>query len=334
MLNENNMVSKSKTIIDLKNLDLNLQELKVLDVYLSKINPKNMDTAKVRFTKKEYCELISVNPNWLKTKRLSKYLQHLFNNSVVEWLDDEQESFKLHHLFEEAEYDKKNSTITLECGKSDYVRSMFFNINACGYIKYALKNTLYLKSTYSIRLYLYCLQNRFRKQWKITLEEFKENVLEVSDIETYSQYKFLNAYILKPSIKEINEKTNLEIKYSSIKKGNKIHTLEFTCHFKDSEDVINGDYKEISNSDIENPYPRYSDDYMIWEVEQRFQKKMGKAEKKIIREYCELYDPRRVICALNEAVCYEKLNLYYVETILKTWIKKGFSVEEIENGMR
>ena len=45
------------------------------------------------------------------------------------------------------------------------------------------------------------------------MEELKENILEVSDIETYSQYKFLNAYILKPSIKEINEKTNLEIKY-------------------------------------------------------------------------------------------------------------------------
>ena len=58
MLNENNLVSKSKTIIDLKNLDLNLQELKVLDVYLSKINPKNIDTAKVRFTKKEYCKLV------------------------------------------------------------------------------------------------------------------------------------------------------------------------------------------------------------------------------------------------------------------------------------
>lgn len=40
MLNENNLVSKSKTIIDLKNLDLNLQELKVLDVYLSKSIPK------------------------------------------------------------------------------------------------------------------------------------------------------------------------------------------------------------------------------------------------------------------------------------------------------
>ena len=217
MLNENNLVSKSKTIIDLKNLDLNLQELKVLDVYLSKINPKNIDTAKVRFTKKEYCDLISVNSNWLKTKRLSKYLQHLFNNSVVEWLDDEQENFKLHHLFEEAEYDKTTQEIILECGRSDYVRSMFFDINTCGYIKYALKNTLYLKSTYSIKLYLYFLQNRFRKKWKIALEELKENILEVSDIETYSQYKFLNAYILKPSIKEINEKTNLEIKYFSIK---------------------------------------------------------------------------------------------------------------------
>lgn len=161
MLNENNLVSKSKTIIDLKNLDLNLQELKVLDVYLSKINPKNIDTAKVRFTKKEYCDLISVNSNWLKTKRLSKYLQHLFNNSVVEWLDDEQENFKLHHLFEEAEYDKTTQEIILECGRSDYVRSMFFDINTCGYIKYALKNTLYLKSTYSIKQYISFIAESF-----------------------------------------------------------------------------------------------------------------------------------------------------------------------------
>ena len=73
---------------------------------------------------------------------------------------------------------------------------MFFDINTCGYIKYALKNTLYFKiNLFRLKLYLlFFLQNRFRKKWKIALEELKENILEVSDIETYSQYKFLNAY--------------------------------------------------------------------------------------------------------------------------------------------
>ena len=273
-----------------------MQELKVLDVYLSKINPKNIDTAKVRFTKKEYCDLISVNSNWLKTKRLSKYLQHLFNNSVVEWLDDEQENFKLHHLFEEAEYDKTTQEIILECGRSDYVRSMFFDINTCGYIKYALKNTLYLKSTYSIKLYLYFLQDRFRKKWKIALEELKENILEVSDIETYSQYKFLNAYILKPSIKEINEKTNLEIKYFSIKKGNRIHTLEFTCHFKDTNELINGEFKEkdipsISSNltwdEIENDMEYGSLEYVIAEIQYTF-KSVNKKEAAALSERLNL----------------------------------------------
>lgn len=348
MLNENNLVSKSKTIIDLKNLDLNLQELKVLDVYLSKINPKNIDTVKVRFTKKEYCDLISVNSNWLKTKRLSKYLQHLFNNSVVEWLDDEQENFKLHHLFEEAEYDKTTQEIILECGRSDYVRSMFFDINTCGYIKYALKNTLYLKSTYSIKLYLYFLQNRFRKKWKIALEELKENILEVSDIETYSQYKFLNAYILKPSIKEINEKTNLEIKYFSIKKGNRIHTLEFTCHFKDTNELINGEFKEkdipsISSNltwdEIENDMEYGSLEYVIAEIQYTFKsvnkkEELNKAELGIIKELYELYGGRMMVVASREASTYEKYSLYYMKELMKTWVMKGYSAEDVENGKR
>ena len=43
---------------------------------------------------------------------------------------------------------------------------------------------------------------------------------------------------------------------------------------------------------------------------------------------------RRVICALNEAVCNEACDLNYIERILQNWQQKGLSTEDIENGKR
>ena len=41
-----------------------------------------------------------------------------------------------------------------------------------------------------------------------------------------------------------------------------------------------------------------------------------------------------VICALNEAVVYEKVDLNYIERILISWMNKGLSVQDVENGKR
>ena len=140
---------------------------------------------------------MEIQSRLLESKRLNKYMQHLFNNSVTEWLED-GESFEMHPLFEKAKFDKKNSTITLECGKSDYVRKMFFDISKNGYIKYALKNTLYLQSVYSIKLYLYLLENRFRSTWKIELDCLKGIFECTSDY--YNDFRRFNSKILKTSI--------------------------------------------------------------------------------------------------------------------------------------
>ena len=113
MLNDENIISKSRSIIDLRNVNLTIQEFRLMEVYLSKINPQDETTASVTFTKQEYCDLMEIQSRLLESKRLNKYMQHLFNNSVTEWLED-GESFEMHPLFEKAKFDKKNSTITLE----------------------------------------------------------------------------------------------------------------------------------------------------------------------------------------------------------------------------
>ena len=110
MLNDENIISKSRSIIDLRNVNLTIQEFRLMEVYLSKINPQDETTASVTFTKQEYCDLMEIQSRLLESKRLNKYMQHLFNNSVTEWLED-GESFEMHPLFEKAKFDKKNSRI-------------------------------------------------------------------------------------------------------------------------------------------------------------------------------------------------------------------------------
>lgn len=314
-------------------------------MYLSKINPQDETTASVTFTKQEYCDLMEIQSRLLESKRLNKYMQHLFNNSVTEWLED-GESFEMHPLFEKAKFDKKNSTITLECGKSDYVRKMFFDISKNGYIKYALKNTLYLQSVYSIKLYLYLLENRFRSTWKIELDCLKGIFECTSDY--YNDFRRFNSKILKTSIDEINEMTNVFVSYETIRKARKVAEIEFTCHFKDTNEVINGEFEEkdipsifstLAWDEIENNLEYGSLEYVIAEIQYTSKELLGKeelskAELNIIKELYDLYGGRMMIVASREASTYEKYSLYYIRELMKTWIMKGYSVEDVENGKR
>lgn len=68
--------------------------------------------------------------------------------------------------------------------------------------------------------------------------------------------------------------------------------------------------------------------------ESEFRRTLSSSEMQRILDLCSRYDERRVRCALNEAVVYQKVNLNYIERILVSWMDKGLSIEELENGMR
>ena len=76
MLNDENIISKSRSIIDLRNVNFTIQEFRLMEVYLSKINPQDETTASVTFTKQEYCDLMEIQSRLLESKRLNKYMQH------------------------------------------------------------------------------------------------------------------------------------------------------------------------------------------------------------------------------------------------------------------
>lgn len=217
-------IQKSRPLQSLSETDLTLPELKILDAYLARINSHDSDKRTVKLEKGELERYLGVSR--ILKDDLNKRLRHLFQ--VIEVKDEnKRKGFKLINLFEEADAEQDENglwQVTLTCTPS--AREYVFNIDNIGYLRYRLKNVIYLTSRYSYILFLYLVDNRFRKSWRIGFEELKS--LLNCNAERYSQFKFFNAEIVKKAHKEINEKTDLRFSFTPIKKGRKVAEIEFT----------------------------------------------------------------------------------------------------------
>jgi hypothetical protein len=216
-------IQKARPLQSLSETDLTLPELKILDAYLARINSHNPDKRTVKLEKGELERYLGVSR--ILKDDLNKRLRHLFQ--VIEVKDEnKRKGFKLINLFEEADAEQDENglwQVTLTCTPS--AREYVFNIDNIGYLRYRLRNVIYLTSRYSYILFLYLVDNRFRKSWTINLVELRDLLNCTAD--TYSQYYRFNDLILKKCFKEINEKTDLKYTYEPVKKGRKVSEIRF-----------------------------------------------------------------------------------------------------------
>lgn len=217
-------IQKARPLQSLAETDLTLPEFKILDAYLARINSHDPDKRTVRLEKGELEKALGVTR--ILKDDLEKRLRHLFQ--VIEVKDDrKRKGFKLINLFEEADAEQDDDGlwhITLTCTAS--AREYVFNIDNIGYLRYRLKNVINLTSRYSYVLFLYLLDNRFRKTWSIDLVNLK--ALLNCNGEAYRQYYRFNDLILKKCHKELCEKTDISFDYKPIKRGRAVSAVEFT----------------------------------------------------------------------------------------------------------
>lgn len=217
-------VQKARPLQSLAATDLTLPELKILDAYLARINSHDQNKRTVKLEKGELEEFLGVSR--ILKDDLDKRLRHLFQ--VIEVKDEsKRKGFKLINLFEEADAEPDENglwQVTLTCTQS--AREYVFNVDNIGYLRYRLKNVIGLTSRYSYVLFLYLLDNRFRKTWRIGLEDLKS--LLNCTAERYAQFKFFNAEILKKCHKELTEKTDIRFSYQPIKRSRTVAEIEFT----------------------------------------------------------------------------------------------------------
>ena len=101
------------------------------------------------------------------------------------------------------------------------------------FAKVALENVSGLQSAYSMRLYEMCCQFIKSQNRLITVDDFRFIMCLGSK---YKGFRELNRRVLEPAITEINEKTNLDLTVTKLKKhGRSYSHLHFV--FKEKEQL-------------------------------------------------------------------------------------------------
>lgn len=256
-------VQKSNPLFGLWRSELTLAEFKIIDTYLSRIDSHDPVKRSIRLEKGEIERLLGVSK--INRPELQERLKHL---GTMVSVDDptKSKSFRMIALFECAECEQDEDDIwqiTLTC--TEAAMKYIFNIERLGYIRYKLNAITSLRSRYSYIIFQYLEKNRhIHLSWQIKIEELR--VILKADEPLYQKFKYFNDKILKPSQKEIIEKTNCRYAYEPIKKGRRVVAIKFTLFalpkeyeapeqlempgFTDSEPVFDVSQSEAERRDL------------------------------------------------------------------------------------
>lgn len=210
-------ISKSYPFLSLtKTSSLTLQELKILDCFLAKINPTDPKSTSVRFSRGEL-EMLCGGKR-IRKEDLVQRLRHLCTN-VTLYDPKDPDKFKVISLFEEAvaSLDQQSGTWVVDLQCTEKAKKYIFNLPQ--YLRYQLQRVMNLRSRYAYALFLYIRRNSFRKKWREPLVSLRKELS--CDDPTYEEFRYLNYKILRPAQKELKEKADCLFTYTPCTAGGK-----------------------------------------------------------------------------------------------------------------
>lgn len=209
----NDLVQKSR-------YNLTLLEQKLVLFMVSKIKPYDEPGSDYQFSFNEFEEVCNLNKDGGKSKRLVYSMLLDLKTKPIEIRLSEKQVL-ITSWFNNALFDAETDTVRIDFSK--YLTPYLYDIQKL-YTQFCLENVLAMKSKYSVRLYEYLksIKNLNYKQ-TIPLEELKVHM----GAEKYSLYKDFRVRALEPAIDEINEYTDLDIRWEEHKTGRKVSRITF-----------------------------------------------------------------------------------------------------------
>jgi plasmid replication initiation protein len=212
-------VAKSNNLID-ASYKLNVQAQKLVLACLGKIDsrPDAAPQKEVTLTASEFSELMGID---IKNahRELYKAADALFKSSIV--LHEGDDEIELYWIQEKAKKLKGEGAVRIVW--SDRILRYICQLKS-RFTTYKLRNIASLQSGHSIRLYELLMKFNATGERVIYLDDFK-SALGISD--KYPEFKVLNRDVIKPAIEELNQRSDLVIKFDTIKKGRTIVALVF-----------------------------------------------------------------------------------------------------------
>ena len=265
-----NMVQMAQLLYyQLRNANLSLIELKLIDVYLSRINSHDPTAREVVFKKGELEKLFGVKR--IQNEALHKYLDDLMNLNVI--ICSEQEDGDVYMaqkqnftLFDKVRMilDKTDGlwTVCMRCG--DDAAALIFNIDKIGYLQHAVKNTAKLSTLNSFMVYKFIESHRINNRsypqtFTVSLDDLRE---QVNCVDKYATFRDFNKYVLKASRTEIFEKTTTRFDYELIYSGRFVSKVKFTIHAKIPDSPALPDNALLDDS-VHEEIPLFDDTIII-----------------------------------------------------------------------
>ena len=257
MIDEKNINQKSTILLDeLKSSKLTMQELKCIEVYLSKINSHRPEQRAVTFEKDDILKIFGD----ISVVYLKRCLQDIINLRVSDLAENGDRLIDTNiSLFDmtRLEYSSDAQQIcrfTLSCSTS--AMRYVFNLEELRYLRYKLRNVIYLKSKYSYQLFLYLVNQKCKYKKH---PEFIENgiIISVDDLAEqlhapYTAYREIHNHIIKPCVKEINESTSIKMSYTPIKQGGATYKILFDISEWGELDTISEETEETVTNLIQH----------------------------------------------------------------------------------
>lgn len=216
-------VTKSNSLID-ASYKLNVQAQKLVLACLGKVDPRREIPKEITITAAEFSDLMGI-PN--AHRELYLAADALFA-SVIKIREDNND-IEVYWIQKKSKKIKGAGSVTITW--SDDVIKYISSLQS-RFTSYKLRHIAELQSSHSIRMYELLMKFNSTGERVIYLDDFKSS-LGLSD--KYPLFKDLNKWVIKPSVDELNQRSDLTIKYETIKKGRSVAALSFT--FKQSKQM-------------------------------------------------------------------------------------------------
>lgn len=255
------MVAKRNDLMEMRPRDMTFQEQRLLVVYLSKINPLDINTRRVVLPISEFQNILEIN-----SKQGVNYYIDVAENLVSRTIRIPFEGgIKVFPLFKTALIYLKSSELennefddvahfSLEAHEDALPLMFEFKKN---FTSYELGSITRLKSVNQLRMYEILKQYERAKFRIVSIDDLKE-LLGISK-KDYAEYKFFKRDVLEVCRKALDQCTDISFTYEPhSKKGRKIYELKFKINknknyinpFKNTTILTENNLDLTTNSDF------------------------------------------------------------------------------------
>jgi len=210
---------KSNALIE-ASYKLTLQEQRLLLMCIGRLNPQDeTPNKKFQIAARDFYEAFPDIGLSNAERRLQEAIDRLAERWILLRCDAEQREIRW--IQEKAKYFGGEGKI--EIIFADSIMPYLTQLKG-QFTKIVVKNVSALKRTYSIRIYELLMQFKSVGDRLISIDDFR-SILDLDD--KYSDFKILNRSVIKPALKELNEKSDLSVSVDTVKNGRKVVALHF-----------------------------------------------------------------------------------------------------------